>query len=106
MWRRLVTYVVNKLKSKEAYLEGDGHMVLRVSWGPEEGAGSHAAGFRVPGAVGEGPIFTNPEIKYSLNYYTYQVLQLTRENVPSYIFSFILIYIITFFSLNFAYAAA
>ena len=29
-------------------------MVSGVSWGPEEGAGSHAAGFRVPGAVGEG----------------------------------------------------
>ena len=29
-------------------------MVSRVSWGPEEGFGSHTAGFRVPGAVGEG----------------------------------------------------
>ena len=29
-------------------------MVLGVSWGPEEGAGSHwMAGFRVPGAVGK-----------------------------------------------------
>ena len=29
-------------------------MVLGVSWGPGEGAGSHwMAGFRVPGAVGE-----------------------------------------------------
>ena len=26
--------VVNKLKSKEAYLAGGGPMVLRVSWGP------------------------------------------------------------------------
>ena len=59
-------------------------MVSRVSWGPEEGAGSHAAGFRVPGAVGEGAKFHNAEIKHSLNYYTYQVLQLTKENVPSY----------------------
>ena len=59
-------------------------MVSRVSWGPEEGTGSHAAGFRVPGTVGEGANIHNAEIKHSLNYYTYQVLQLTRENVPSY----------------------
>ena len=66
-------------------------MVSRVSWGPEEGAGSHAAGFRVPGAVGEGANIHNAEIKYSLNYYKYQVLQLTRENVPSYhwLYSFV-----------------
>ena len=52
VWKRLVTYVVNKLKSWEAYLVGGGHMVLGVSWGPGEGAGSHwMAGFRVPGAV-------------------------------------------------------
>ena len=84
MCREDLLHVVNKLKSKEAYLEGDGHMVSRVSWGPEEGAGSHAAGFRVPGAVEEGANIHNAEIKYSLNYYKYQVLQLTRENVPSY----------------------
>ena len=53
MCREDLLHVVNKLKSKEAYLEGAGHMVSRVSRGPEEGAGSHAAGFRVPGAVGE-----------------------------------------------------
>ena len=54
MQKRLATYVVNKLKSKEAYLVGGGHMVLGVSWGPGEGAGSHwMAGFWVPGAVGE-----------------------------------------------------
>ena len=48
------TCVVNKLKSKEAYLVRGGHKVLGVSWGPGEGAGSHwMAGFRVPGAVGE-----------------------------------------------------
>ena len=40
-------------------------MVSRVSWGPEEGTGSHTAGFRVPGTVGEGAnILKNPEIKY------------------------------------------
>ena len=48
------TCVVNKLRSKEAYLVGVGHMVLGVCWGPGEGAGSHwMAGFRVLGAVGE-----------------------------------------------------
>ena len=30
----------NKLKSKEAYLAGGGHMVLGASWGPGESAGS------------------------------------------------------------------
>ena len=59
-------------------------MVSRVSWGPEEGAGSHAAGFGYRGAVGEGENIHNAEIKHSLSYYIYQVLQLTRENVPSY----------------------
>ena len=54
MWKRPVTCVVPKLKSKEAYLVGGGHMVFGVSWGPGEGAGSHwMAGFRVPGVVGE-----------------------------------------------------
>ena len=43
----------NKLKCKEAYLAGSGHMVLGASWGPGESAGSDG-GFRVPEAVGEG----------------------------------------------------
>ena len=51
--RNLVTCVINKLKSKVAYLEGDSHMVSRVSWGPHESADSHPAGFRAPGALGE-----------------------------------------------------
>ena len=52
--RNLVTCVINKMKSKVAYLEGDGHMVSSVSWGPHESADSQPAGFRAPGALGEG----------------------------------------------------
>ena len=59
----------------------------RVSWGTEEGAGSNAAGFRVPRAVGDGANIHNAEIKqFKLLHRssTDQVLKLTRENVPSY----------------------
>ena len=89
MCREDLLHVVNKLKSKEAYLEGDGHMVSRVSWGPEEGAGSHAAGFRVPGAVGErANNIHNAEIKHSLNYYTDQFA--TNNKRKSAIIRFVL----------------
>ena len=45
---------INELKSKEAYLGGGSHMVLRVSWGPGGVlVSTEMAGFRVPGAVGE-----------------------------------------------------
>ena len=80
--RNLVTCVINKLKSKEAYLEGDGHMVLRVSWGPKEGAGSHAAGFRVPGAVGEGANNLRKILKSNtfLNYYKHINIIILHSN--------------------------
>ena len=66
-------YKCYKLKSKEAYLEGGSHMVLRVSWGSGRAPVPTWAGFRVPGAVGEGANnHKNPEIKHSLNYYIHQ----------------------------------
>ena len=57
----------NKLKSKEAYLAGGGHMVLGASWGPGESAGSDGGVSGTRGSRGKGKIFTNPEIKHNLN---------------------------------------
>ena len=34
-----ISSVINELKSKEAYLGGGCHVVLRVSWAPRQSAG-------------------------------------------------------------------
>ena len=72
----------NKLKSKEAYLAGDGHGV-ESELGPWRSAGWFPLNGRVlgtRGSKGRGKIFTglvalvNPEIKHSLNHYTHIIM--------------------------------